>query len=267
MTKMFEIVDDAGRVAKVSLSVWMGVFGLALLIVPEVLFLFIGVEISPYVTGWGGLGFLLASIVGRFFKQPFGALRNWMIISALGAVVLLASVWAANAASQTSPIAPDETAATDAEVMDIALPLLFVLEGMKTEAYQDIVGVWTICAGITRGVRSGEVRSRAQCEADTRAEFVGYMHGWRAYLVPNTIKHRLPAYRYAAFSLFAYNVGIRGAGNSTATKRLNVGNVVGACEAMTWWNKAGVRVIRGLVKRRACESQVCLDGSVAACPS
>nr|WP_231119180.1 glycoside hydrolase family protein [Rhodovulum sp. MB263] len=44
-----------------------------------------------------------------------------------------------------------------------------------------------------------------------------------------------------------------GAGRSTATRRLSEGDVPGACEALTWWNKAGGRVVAGLRNRRTEE--------------
>ncbi|ARC87161.1 hypothetical protein B5V46_00185 [Rhodovulum sp. MB263] len=49
------------------------------------------------------------------------------------------------------------------------------------------------------------------------------------------------------------NVGVAGAGRSTATRRLSEGDVPGACEALTWWNKAGGRVVAGLRNRRTEE--------------
>jgi GH24 family phage-related lysozyme (muramidase) len=41
---------------------------------------------------------------------------------------------------------------------------------------------------------------------------------------------------------------------------LNEQRIAAACEALTWWNKAGGRVYRGLVDRRAEERDLCLEG-------
>jgi hypothetical protein len=46
--------------------------------------------------------------------------------------------------------------------------------------------------------------------------------------------------------------------NSTVVKRLNNGNYTGAAEALTWWNKAGSKVVNGLVNRRADEKKLFL---------
>ncbi|MDJ0821273.1 MAG: glycoside hydrolase family protein [Paracoccaceae bacterium] len=58
----------------------------------------------------------------------------------------------------------------------------------------------------------------------------------------------------------AFNFGIRGAGKSTAVRRLNNGDVPGGCRAIGWWNKASGRVILRLVNRRKEEVSLCLDG-------
>ena len=47
---------------------------------------------------------------------------------------------------------------------------------------------------------------------------------------------------------------------SWSTRRLNAGDIAGGCTSLTWWNKAGARVIRGLVNRRADEYQMCMEG-------
>ena len=49
-------------------------------------------------------------------------------------------------------------------------------------------------------------------------------------------------------------------GDSTATRRLNAGNIIGGCTALTWWNKAGQRVVRGLALRRGEERDLCMMG-------
>lgn len=71
----------------------------------------------------------------------------------------------------------------------------------------------------------------------------------------------LAAQTDAAFTSLTWNIGIGGVCRSTALRRLNDGDLRGACEALTWWNRAGGRVIRGLVNRRADEQTLCLAGA------
>jgi len=46
---------------------------------------------------------------------------------------------------------------------------------------------------------------------------------------------------------------------STALRRFNSGDIEGAAEALQWFNKAGGRVLTGLVRRRAAEADLMLE--------
>jgi lysozyme len=76
---------------------------------------------------------------------------------------------------------------------------------------------------------------------------------------PVTIAARLPATRDAAYTSTAFNCGVGGIGKSTATRRLNAGDIAGGCQALTWFDKAGGRVLRGLFERRKREKALCLQ--------
>lgn len=147
-----------------------------------------------------------------------------------------------------------------AAFLAVALPLISQWEGKRNQAYLDIVGVPTICYGSTRGVQIGDYKTDKECLDLLKAEVLEYREGLHRYFTRETKEQRLPPKRDAAFVSLAYNVGVAGAGNSTATRRLNSGDIPGACTALTWWNKAGGRVIRGLVNRRTQEYDLCMEG-------
>jgi len=151
-------------------------------------------------------------------------------------------------------------AVSEADFSRVAVPLVAKWEGKRNAAYRDIVGVLTICYGHTKGVRITDVMTDAECDALLRAELLEYRHGLHGYFTPETIQGRLTPERDAAYVSLAYNVGIGGAGRSTAVRRLNAGDIRGGCAALGWWNKAGGRVVRGLVNRRAEETELCLEG-------
>jgi lysozyme len=75
------------------------------------------------------------------------------------------------------------------------------------------------------------------------------------------IERRREGPRFAAVSL-GYNIGTSKSRycGSTARARFNVGNYPAGCVALTWWNKAGGKVIPGLTARRGREENVCLHG-------
>jgi len=62
-----------------------------------------------------------------------------------------------------------------------------------------------------------------------------------------------------AYVSLAYNIGYAGFCKSTIVKRLKQRppDYTGACEAILLWNKAGGKVMPGLVKRREAEYQQC----------
>jgi lysozyme len=244
-----KLVADWRRVVALSISFWAQVLGLFALILPELAYAVWGVEFDPYVLWWVGVGFLLFGIAGRLVVQSGSALVNLLRIAAVALLILGVSVLAASAAP-----------ATEAETLAIAVPFIGEREGMRLVAYLDIVGVPTICAGSTRGVTLGMRKTLAECTALLRAEVAEYRRGLHRYFTAETIALRLPARRDAAFTSLAFNVGIGAVGKSTAVRRLNASDVPGACDAITWWNKAGQRVVRGLVIRRAAERDLCRDG-------
>ena len=67
-------------------------------------------------------------------------------------------------------------------------------------------------------------------------------------------------YQLAAATSLAYNVGVAGYCKSTADRRFDAGDFKGGCEALKFWNKAGGRVVQGLVNRRAAEYRLCMVG-------
>ncbi|WP_346908560.1 lysozyme [uncultured Roseibium sp.] len=138
-----------------------------------------------------------------------------------------------------------------------AISLVGAWEGLRMTAYRDIVGVSTVCYGETRGVRLGDRHSKADCDAMLLASLKRHEAGMRKCL---RAPDRIPVKSYIAFVSLTYNIGVGAFCRSTAARRLNAGDVRGACEAATWFNKAGGRKVRGLVNRRAAEHDLCLEG-------
>ena len=130
-------------------------------------------------------------------------------------------------------------------------------EGKRNVAYQDIVGVWTVCYGETRGVERGDRFTDAQCLEMLGNGVVEFEQGVRACLkAPDAI----PDKPYAMMVSLAYNIGTGAFCGSTVARRANAGDIRGACEAFTMWVKAGGRTVPGLVNRRNAEKAICLEG-------
>lgn len=256
-----KLIDNWKTVARKAHSMWAFYLGLIALVLPEAIYVFTRIDTNPRLWWFIGVGLIVYGIVFRLKDQGIGDKLKALAILALllGATAPPEPAWAMGDPEKTPTvqIPADPVADAEAAALAIAVPFIAGWEGKRNQAYQDVVGVWTICYGSTRGVKPGMVMSDAECTALLRREVAEYRRGIHRYFTAETIAN-LPPYRDAAFDSFAFNVGIAGAGKSTATRRLNAGNVAGACEALTWWNKAGGRVIRGLVRRRSAERDLCL---------
>lgn len=138
-----------------------------------------------------------------------------------------------------------------------AIALVGTWEGLRLTAYRDAVGVPTVCFGETRGVRLGDRHTKAECDRMLLVSLKRHEAGMRGCLSrPDDI----PAKSYVAFVSLTYNIGVGAFCRSTARKRLEQGNLRGACDAAAWFTKAGGRTLRGLVKRRKAEHRLCLEG-------
>jgi len=130
------------------------------------------------------------------------------------------------------------------------------------KAYLDIVDVATACDGLTsykgRKIKITDRFTEAQCAVMLEEELIVHAEGVMkcspglALSIP-----RRDRVRFSMVSL-AYNVGVPTYCTSTARKRVNAGNIAGACEALTWFNRAGGKVNRGLVARRGREKAECM---------
>lgn len=129
-------------------------------------------------------------------------------------------------------------------------------EGVRLNAYQDVVGVWTVCAGETQGVKRGDHYSMAQCKYMLQARLEDYAEPIERCL-PG-----LPDARFIAFTSLSYNIGAQRACQSTAARLVRQGSIAAGCQAFMQWNRAGGVVFPGLTKRRMAERELCLKGSL-----
>lgn len=137
------------------------------------------------------------------------------------------------------------------------LDLIKRFEGLRLEAYQDAVGVWTIGYGHTRTVRPGQTISEAEAEDLLRQDLDTFEEA-----VSRLVKVPLNENEFSALVSLTFNIGEGAFGRSTALKRLNAGDRKGAADAMEWFNKVrqgGQFVeLRGLTRRRAAEKALFL---------
>ena len=129
--------------------------------------------------------------------------------------------------------------------------ILKYFEGCKLTAYQDSVGVWTIGYGHTKGVYNGMTITQEEAEQMLLTELEEY-EGY----IENMVTVPLTQNQFDALVVWIYNLGPTNFKNSTLLKELNAGNYNAAGQEITRWNKAGGKVLAGLVKRREAEAKL-----------
>ena len=135
----------------------------------------------------------------------------------------------------------------------IAVAVVGAYEGLSLTAYPDIVGVPTICYGETKNVKLGQTATKEQCDSQLSARLIEFNQG-----VESCITRPLRDNERVAFVSLSYNIGVGAFCKSTVVRRFNAGDKTGACDAILMWNKAGGKVVQGLVNRREKERAMCL---------
>lgn len=138
-----------------------------------------------------------------------------------------------------------------------AIALIGAWEGLKLNAYQDVIGVWTACYGETHGIRPGMRFTKEQCDEMFLPSIQKHEEGMRKCL---TNPDAIPESAYVAFVSLTYNIGIGGFCGSSMPRLINAGRIKDACNALPAFNRGAGRVIQGLVNRRADERRFCLKG-------
>jgi lysozyme len=134
-------------------------------------------------------------------------------------------------------------------------------EGFSATAYRCSANVWTIGHGTTEGVRTGDTITRAEAllrlmdhlEEDART-------------VDRVVRVSLLPHERDALISLSYNIGRGAFTNSTLVRLLNAGDKVAAADQFLRWNRAGGRVVLGLVKRRTAERDLFLNADYSGAP-
>jgi lysozyme len=131
------------------------------------------------------------------------------------------------------------------------LSLIKKFEGCELEAYQCSAGVWTIGYGHTKGVTPSDSISQEEAEQ----MLVDELHEYESY-VNEYVTVALSQNQFDALVSWVYNLGPANLKASTLLKVLNSGEYEDVPAQIKRWNKAGGKVLEGLIRRR--EAEACL---------
>lgn len=134
-------------------------------------------------------------------------------------------------------------------------------EGLRTAAYRDAAGVWTIGYGHTGAAgrpypKEGMIITEKDAETILKEDIEQYEEA-----VSESVKVKLSDNQFAALVSFCYNIGVSAFKSSTLLKKLNKGDYDSVPYQLMRWTKSKGKTLRGLVNRRAAEVGLWSKGS------
>lgn len=129
------------------------------------------------------------------------------------------------------------------------LSLIKRFEGCRLTAYQDSIGIWTIGYGHTSGVSKGQTITQVQADRYLKADCANAEKAVNKY----HSKYHWNQNQFDALVSFTFNCG-----SGNLKKLLNNGQrtIAQISAKIPAYNKAGGKVLRGLVNRRAAEKEL-----------
>lgn len=184
---------------------------------------------------------------------PIGAKAKLTLAAVVGPIAAIALL--------TLTPAEESGRKVDVQLARDGTPTIRHISGKQyLRVYLDAVGVPTACDGLTdrQKIRLGLSFTEAQCATMLEAALIEHAVEVKrctpAIFAPGTENQRVAAV------LLTYNIGWPRWCKSTADRLFDAGKFRAACDAFLPWNKAGGRVLRGLVARRDRERAICLKG-------
>lgn len=141
-------------------------------------------------------------------------------------------------------------------VSEEGIALICGFEGLRLSAYNDGVGVWSIGFGTTRYPDGRMVKRGDFCTLPQAKAYMAHDLEKFAFVVKNVVMVRLTQQQFDALVSLTYNIGIKAFKESTLLKLLNKGDYQAASAQFEVWNRAGGRILQGLINRRQVERKL-----------
>ena len=150
--------------------------------------------------------------------------------------------------------------AWDGHCNEAGLAIIKRFEGWSSSVYQCSAGRWTIGWGSTWDYDGNPVTADHPNIKKDKGEYLlrrEIRHSETA--VRKLIKAELTPNMFSSLVSFCYNVGSGNLQRSSLRMKANRGNYEGAADEFPKWRRAGGRILKGLVRRRASERQLFLN--------
>ena len=129
------------------------------------------------------------------------------------------------------------------------ISLIKKFEGCELESYKCAAGVWTIGFGSTHNIEEGMNISKDRAEELLLEDIAEFEES-----VLESVDMPMSQHQFDALVSWTFNLGPSNLKASTMLKVLNSGNYEDVPEQIKRWNKAGGKVLDGLIRRREAEA-------------
>ena len=133
-------------------------------------------------------------------------------------------------------------------------------EGFVRKPYQDPIGLWTV--GVGHLIGDGKILPKEWNKEFTDEEIDQILCEDLERFeigIQRLTKVNLSQGQFDALVSFSFNVGLGNYQSSTLRAKLNRGDYEGASNEFWKWRRAGGKILKGLVKRRADEKALFLS--------
>lgn len=142
------------------------------------------------------------------------------------------------------------------------IDLIKEFEGFKGQAYRCPAGVWTVGYGHTSRAGWPRVFPNTVVSKDVAEEILKIDLKRFEEDIKNTLGESVNSLndnQYSALVSLCYNIGSGAFAKSSAVKLIRAGKIEEAAQRILPWNKAGGKVLKGLVRRRKAEYELYLS--------
>lgn len=149
---------------------------------------------------------------------------------------------------------PKSGVRTNMHISAEGLSLIKKFEGCELKAYRCAANVLTIGYGTIKNVTEGMEITQEEAETLLQEE----MHEYEGY-INDMVKVPLEQHQFDAMVSWVFNLGSGNLSSSTLLKKLNNSEYDEVPAQIRRWNKAGGKVLDGLIRRREAEAKMFMN--------
>jgi len=137
------------------------------------------------------------------------------------------------------------------------IALIKKFEGLFLNAYLDPIGIPTIGWGTIKYPNGKSVKMGDKITLEQAEEYLLHEANEKTSFINSLVTSKINQNQFDALASFAYNLGTGALKKSTLLKKVNANPIDASIrDEFNKWNKAGGKVLRGLVIRRTAEGSL-----------